>query len=469
MNGEAVLKTNAPELLAVWRYYQWFGSCDKTSFRRVLEEPLQGFVTRVVVDLAHRSVKRAVGAGEDDLTRSQLVQEHPWVSEFVARLGPELQRSINVKLPEHFVDQVFRLFDSDLDGKITKQEWVSKCNILTTEGREQRIAALFTLIDEDSDGFVTEGEVQRVLSDVAQLINEAAPDVLTQVFDVLVDRILHAIYQQLQIPFGRSIPADRMEMFLLSLRKSLPEAWLTSALEGLLKKSELNAADLFRRYSSVVELKSGETQRGITASMFDKVLDDVVDLDAVFRRFDSMLPMVEKTDPVIIDELKVLRGLVNDRVAGQAFSISSLLFRALDLDNSGVIDETELQGFIDLLEHSAKYGDSNKANDLAKSYSATAMVVHNSTMETELQHVMHVLAKNRRVSLERLQGFLNAITGLVKNFALEYVDVHTDKTARDTHLAKIVHVWFGKVSGGKKMNIRSFATVVGNRIVDIFD
>ncbi len=37
VNGERVLKSNAPELLAVWRYHQWFGACDERTFRNVLQ------------------------------------------------------------------------------------------------------------------------------------------------------------------------------------------------------------------------------------------------------------------------------------------------------------------------------------------------------------------------------------------------------------------------------------------------
>jgi hypothetical protein len=34
VNGERVLEANAPGLLSVWRYHQWFGKCDKQAFRK---------------------------------------------------------------------------------------------------------------------------------------------------------------------------------------------------------------------------------------------------------------------------------------------------------------------------------------------------------------------------------------------------------------------------------------------------
>ena len=40
-----------------------------------------------------------------------------------------------------------------------------------------------------------------------------------------------------------------MESLLLSLRKSLPHDWVSGSLDGLIKHSELNVDDLFRRYA----------------------------------------------------------------------------------------------------------------------------------------------------------------------------------------------------------------------------
>lgn len=127
-------------------------------------------------------------------------KDHPWIGDFIAHLDEELSDSLAISLPDHFVDQVFRLFDANADGSVTKQEWVSKCNILTTEGAEQRIAALFTLMDEDRDGLLSEEEVLRVITDSAQLANESAPAFLTQLSASLTDRILHRLYAELQIP-----------------------------------------------------------------------------------------------------------------------------------------------------------------------------------------------------------------------------------------------------------------------------
>ncbi len=430
------------------------------------QEPLQKFLTRLVVDTVQKQASRLAGESEG-LARSQLVVEHPWVAEFVANLGPLVEERISISLPDHFVEQVFRLFDADHNGKVTKQEWVAKCNILTTEGREQRINALFTLVDEDSDGLVRADEAQRVFNDVAQLVHEAAPQIVTQVSDILVDRITHLVYHELQIPFGRIIPAERMEAFLLGLRKSLPHDWLSNGLEGLLKESEFNADDLFRRYASLVTVK-GEEQHGITADMFERLLQDVLDMDAIFRRFDALLPVSEQ-DAEIQAQLQSLRRSLQERFTGEGFRISSLIFKALDLDNSGVVDKEELQGFVDLLHHSATYGGSMKANQLAQSYTGAAMAMYNSTLETEVQYVMHVLAKNRRVTLERLKGFVAAWFGLGQNLLLEYVESHTNKAARENELLRIVSAWFSKVSQGKgSMNTRAFATVVGS-VVSVFD
>jgi Ca2+-binding EF-hand superfamily protein len=417
-------------------------------------------VTRSVVEVVQNQAKRLAG-DSGSLTRSQLVSDHAWIDRFVANLGPLIEDRISLDLPQHFVEQVFRLFDADENGTISKQEWVTKCNVLTTEGRDQRIAALFTLVDEDGDGLVTEEEVQRVIGSVVQLVHEATPQVATQVTEVLVDRMAHLVYQELQVPYGRIIPAERMHGFLLGLRKSLPHDWLANGLDGLLRESEVNSADLFRRYATVVQV-GGDSVRGITPDMFNKLLEDVLNLDAIFSRFDAMLP-VGGDDKEIQAELSVLRKALQDRVRGDNFSISGLLFRALDLDNSGVVDETELQGFVDLLHHTSVYAGSVKANELSQSTTAAAMAMFNSTYETEVQYVMHVLAKNKRVTLERLLGFLNAWAGLFKTLFLEYVEGHTNKEVRETHLRTIVRSWFKQISKGKdSMNVRAFATVLGN-------
>jgi hypothetical protein len=45
------------------------------------------------------------------------------------------------------------------------------------------------------------------------------------------------------------IPQERVESFLIGLRKSLPHDWVSRSLDGLIKKSELDVDDLFRRYA----------------------------------------------------------------------------------------------------------------------------------------------------------------------------------------------------------------------------
>ena len=121
----------------------------------MLQETLQGFFARQAVAVVHRAALRLSGQS-DGLTQSRLVEDHPWIGDFIKHLDDEISHGITIVLPDHFVDQVFRLFDVNADGSVTKQEWVSKCNILTTEGADQRIAALFTLIDEDGDGLLSE-------------------------------------------------------------------------------------------------------------------------------------------------------------------------------------------------------------------------------------------------------------------------------------------------------------------------
>lgn len=123
--GELLLETTAPGLLREFRYHQWWGCCDKKAFRRVLQRPLQQFLTRVVVDLVQTQARRITGEAEG-LTRSQLLVEHAWIGQLINELAAVLEERLEVELPEHFVDQVFRLFDADADGKITKKEFVSK-------------------------------------------------------------------------------------------------------------------------------------------------------------------------------------------------------------------------------------------------------------------------------------------------------------------------------------------------------
>ena len=104
-----MLAANAPQLLSVWRYYQWKGSCDKRTFKRVLQEPLTRFVTQAFVKVIRQKLEQIVGlAGDEEegLTKSQILVEHPWVEEFVAEIGPLLEESISIELPEHFVNQV---------------------------------------------------------------------------------------------------------------------------------------------------------------------------------------------------------------------------------------------------------------------------------------------------------------------------------------------------------------------------
>lgn len=46
VSGERVLEANAPNLLAVWRYYQWWGECDKKAFRKGLMIGEEGLCLR---------------------------------------------------------------------------------------------------------------------------------------------------------------------------------------------------------------------------------------------------------------------------------------------------------------------------------------------------------------------------------------------------------------------------------------
>jgi hypothetical protein len=139
------------------------------------------------------------------------------------------------------------------------------------------------------------------------------------------------------------------------------------------------------------------------------------------------------------------------------------------LDNSGNIDQTELEGFIELLQHSASFAGSNKANDLSQSYTGVALAQLNTTGETEVQHLMHVLAKKRRVTNARLTALVEALISLYKTFLEQYIDVYLCKEARDNELKSIVHTWFHKISDQKDaMNIKAFALNLGG-IVSIFD
>lgn len=420
--------------------------------------------------IIRRKLHEIVGGVDDDgesLTKSQLMQEHPWVEQFMTEIGPLLEDSISIELPEHFVNQVFRIFDANDDGLITKQEYVSKCNVLTTEGGEQQIAALFSLMDEDSDGLLVEEEVQGVLTDVAQLIHEATPQVLEQVMSILADRLTHHIYAEVKIPFGRIIPAETMHTFLLNIRKSLPNSALSEFVEGLVRLDRLDSKALFRQYStSVISSTTGEAELGITPAMFGKLLDHIVDFDALFQSMDAWLPIDAGDNEAIKTELKALRLQLQERFVGENISISDLLFRALDLDNSGVIDRAELESFVELLHHSSTFAESNKANDLRQSMSAVAMTQLNITLETEVQHVMHVLEKKGRVTHQRLTSLIEAVLSVYRRFLAEYIDVHTNKRARHNELRRITHVWFESISGGKgSMNIRAFAGQLGSKLV----
>lgn len=236
--------------------------------------------------------------------------------------------------------------------------------------------------------------------------------------------------------------------------------------------------------------------------MFAKLLEDVIDLDALFLRFDSILSPSLSADRQIQvcrlfscfffvakffllllllwqSALESLRQQLRDRFAGESFSISSLVFRMLDLDDSGCISKIELQGFVDLLNHSAQQ------INLTKSYGPTeaGLAAFNSTFETEVSYVMHVLSKNRRVSFERLKGLIASFLGFIKTLIGEYVEVriafcfsscaqeakkkkkkvHTSSSARDTELKQIVHAWYKSLTNGKQnVPIKSVSSVLGS-------
>ena len=115
--------------------------------------------------------------------------------------------------------------------------------------------------------------------------------------------------------------------------------------------------------------------------------------------------------------MRELRAQLRDKFAGESFAISNLVFRMLDLDDSGCISKIELQGFVDLLNHSAQQ------IDLMKSYGQAGLAAFNSTYETEVSYLMHVLSKNRRVSFERLKGLVEGVIGFAKTLVAEYVEV----------------------------------------------
>ena len=317
-----------------------------------------------------------------------------------------------------------------------------------------QVAALFSLIDEDGDGLIVEEEVQRVLADAAQLVHEATPQVLAQATNILVERFAQRVYEQLQVPF------------VLALRKSLPSSAISSFVEGLVKKDSLDSKKLFRQYSVSAVSSTGAPELGITPAMFGKLLEQILDLDGVFRSMDSWLP-IDSEDEVIRSELKSLRLQLQERFVGEQLgSLSSLIFRAIDLDNSGLISQSELDGFINLLHHTSSFAESNKANDLRQSLTAVAMTQINVTLETEVQHIMHVLQKKGRVTCTRLTAFIDAILSIYKSFLGEYIDVHTNKKTRHHELRRITSRWFSQISGGKgSMNIKAFAAELGPKVI----
>lgn len=449
----------------LWRFYQWFGSVGPADFRALIAVPAKRFVVRQMLE-ALRSLLLA-GAGEDepvDLTKSVIATEHPWVAEFIRDIGPLLEETVEVHLPQHFLLQIFRLFDLDGDGRISKQEFVRKCLLLTTGGHKERIQALFTLFDDNRDGVVSLEEVQRMTTDVAKLLNETSPQFLQELSRVVVEQLIARIYRELELPQGRIIPAERLELFLLGLRRSLPADFISRGAKKILRSAELDKDELFRRYAVTDEKGSV----GLTPPMFSKAFEDILDTDALFQTLSTFVPYPSSV--AVQKDIEALRAAMRERFFGQSMSISGVLFQALDLDDNGVITRTEFDAFIDLLTGEGTVVGSDKQNDLEKSYAAASVAQLRAGEESEVQHVMHVLSKNRRVPLSRLQGLLEAVFSMIVTFVQEWIDVHTCKEARVGPLRNIVKVWFHEASKGQNtMTIPVFSEHLGNRIVSVFE
>lgn len=257
-----------------------------------------------------------------------------------------------------------------------------------------------------------------------------------------------------------------MQSFLQGLRKSLPSNAITSILEGVVKAAELDSDALFRRYAVQI---AGSDQLGIAPSFFEKLVEDLLDLDGLFKKMDTLFPVPASTDPRSQKELDELRTVLRHRFEGKSISVSDLLFRALDLDNNGYISKSELEGLVSLLKSSPIAANDN-LNNLEQSYAGVVMAQMRIESENEVQYVMHVLEKKRRVTGERLQAFLRAVFGFVTSFILEYVDVHTRSEAREGPLRRIVQVWFYNISKNSDvLDTRVFSRHLGEHIVSLFE
>ena len=99
--------------------------------------------------------------------------------ENMKKVNPQLSKSDLVKISQH----VFRVFDTDKDGKIEFVEFMEVYNILTWTDIETVLGKLFDIFDVDRNNSISKREMKNVCADFSSLLKHNKA--YSEIFDKL--------------------------------------------------------------------------------------------------------------------------------------------------------------------------------------------------------------------------------------------------------------------------------------------
>mmetsp|Transcript_15527 Transcript_15527/g.35532 ORF Transcript_15527/g.35532 Transcript_15527/m.35532 type:complete len:330 (+) Transcript_15527:81-1070(+) len=154
--------------------------------------------------------KVSVHDGLEHFTRcmdgeQESIERQQFIDECVGLLG---SHGIQPSQQEH--DDLFRIFDAmDLDRnrRLSRGEVAGGLSVFFEGTEAESIAAVFKVVDQDHNGFLSKAELQEYLR---PFINAMTPKEAKQLRPLLLKRLSDDIYQEMNLDMYRDISSDEM-------------------------------------------------------------------------------------------------------------------------------------------------------------------------------------------------------------------------------------------------------------------
>jgi len=111
----------------------------------------------------------------------QFLRSHPSAVMDLKSLRALLKESFPGLELEGLATCIWRIYDTDLDGKISFREFLIALNTMKTGTAEENLRLIYRLFDVNSDGFVEKEELERVAKELSKL-GEVTEDTTQRAF-----------------------------------------------------------------------------------------------------------------------------------------------------------------------------------------------------------------------------------------------------------------------------------------------